>query len=247
MNGLLAALRFLTVLPLPGDSGSRAEDLPASLPFFPVVGLILGAGAAVLAFYGSVLVPPAPLSVLIVGYLAFMSRGLHLDGLADTADGLMGSHQRQRMLEIMRDSRVGAMGVIAVFCVLAVKGASLASCERHALWRAALILPVAGRSAVVMAMGLLPYARPEGAGTAFYQDRPCAAAIFAVLLALATGWLVAESAGLVAVEAALVVTMLLCWFAYRRIGGATGDVLGAVCEIAEATAALAACAWWFSV
>lgn len=247
MNALLAAIRFLTVLPLPGTAGTRESDLGRSIPLFPLVGFAMGGCAAALAFWGGRIIPQPLMAVVVLVSLIVISGALHLDGLADTADGFMGSRRPRKVLEIMRDSRVGAMGVTAIVCVLALKGAALASLEPAHLWRAALLMPAAGRSALVVAMAVLPYARPRGGiGTAFYRRRPRASAVWAVALLCLAGWAIAGPAGLAGAEASVVTAMLLSCYAHRRIGGATGDVLGAACELSEAAAALTLCAWWWS-
>ena len=238
MKALLAALRFLTILPLPGTWGTAEEDLALSVPFFPVVGLLLGAVAATLAWGMSPLAPPMLAAALLVIVLLGFSGCLHLDGLADTADGFLSSRSRQQTLEIMKDSRTGAMGVIAIVCVLVLKFASLASLPANMLWPAALLMPVAGRAAIVVHMALLPYARPSGLGTVFYRKRPRWSAIWAaaVLAALACGLL--EWRGLIVWTAAMAATLAVSAYVYRKIGGATGDTFGAVCEIIEVVPAL---------
>jgi adenosylcobinamide-GDP ribazoletransferase len=240
MKGFFAALRFLTVLPLPGKWGCSESALTGSAPFFPLVGLLIGGIAAAVSFPLWRVFPALPAAVLIVLSLLGASGGLHMDGLSDTADGFQGSRSRERILEIMRDSRVGAMGVIAVVSVVAVKIAALASLAGPRLvWIAVLLMPVAGRCAMVVKMALLPYARGEGGlGTPFYEKRPSFSAAWAVLVLLATGWLAGGPVGAIAGGAALITTLLFAAYTYRRIGGATGDTLGASCELAEAVVAL---------
>ena len=118
MKRFLAAIRFLTILPLPGEWGAAESDLADSVPFFPVVGLLLGGLAAAIAWGMARIAPPMVAAAVIVVAMLSFSGCLHLDGLSDTADGFLSSRNRQRMLEIMKDSHAGAMGVIAVACVL---------------------------------------------------------------------------------------------------------------------------------
>jgi adenosylcobinamide-GDP ribazoletransferase len=239
MKPLLAAIRFLTIVPVPGDWGTAEDDLARSVPWFPVVGLLLGAVAAALAWALSLAAPPMVIAAAMVVVLLAFSGCLHMDGLADTADGLLSSRPRERMLEIMKDSHTGAMGVIAIVCVLLVKFASLASLPAEGFWRAALLMPLAGRSAIVVQMAVLPYARPSGLGNVFYRRRPCLAAIWAAAVLAAAGWGVLGSKGLVIVAASIVAALVLSVYVYRKIGGATGDTFGAVCEIVEIVPALA--------
>jgi adenosylcobinamide-GDP ribazoletransferase len=176
--------------------------------------------------------------VAVVIVLMAFSGCLHLDGLSDTADGVLSSRSRERMLEIMRDSHTGAMGVIAIVCVVLVKFAALASIPSGLLWRAALLMPLAGRAAIVIHMVLLPYVRPEGLGKVFCRRRPWWSAVVSVGLLAAVGWMVLNVRGLVAAAASVVVALVVGIYVYRKLGGTTGDTFGAVCELVEAVPAI---------
>jgi len=247
MRRFLASLRFLTILPVPGSSGTSEDDLAGAPVFFPLVGLLIGLFCAALAFGLSVVLPPLPCAAVSVVLLIAASGGLHIDGLSDTADGFLSSRPRDGILEIMKDSRAGPMGAMAIACLLLVKVASLGSLPEAVLWRAVLLMPVAGRGVLVIGMGMLPYARAEGGlGTAFYGRRRGLPAVWAGLAVPLAGWLVAGPCGLVGAAASLVVTVLFAGITYRKIGGSTGDTLGAGCELAEAAQALAMAAWCFN-
>ena len=244
MRGLAAALRFLTVLPLPGRLGASGEELAGSVPWFPVVGVFIGLGAAGVAWLAFRFAPPAVAAVLVVIALAAVSKGLHLDGLADAADGLLSSRTRERMLEIMKDSRIGVMGVLALLAVLGLKVTALASLEPGQAWAAALLMPVAGRCAMTMLMGVLPYARPEGGlGALFALGKNPAPAIWALLVMMGVGLAVGHGMGLVAMGMAAGVAAVFGWQVRRVLGGMTGDTLGAVCEIAEMVPVVAMAMW----
>jgi adenosylcobinamide-GDP ribazoletransferase len=239
-----AALGFLTVLPVPEGWGGGERELSRCAPFFPVVGLLIGAVVAVGTWGLGQVMPAWPASVLTVIALIGVSRGLHMDGLSDTADGFLSSRPRERILEIMRDSHVGAMGVMAIVCAVFLKVAALASLSGEVRWRAALLTPVAGRCALVVSMAALPYARgTEGLGALFYRGRSRLDAVWAVLFLGLAGWAAAGAAGLAASILSVVLTLLFAVYTYRKIGGATGDTLGAACELAEIVPALALCAW----
>lgn len=238
MKPLLAAMRFLTILPIPGAWGTAEEDLALSVPFFPLVGLLLGGVAAAIAWGVSLVAPPMLAAALLVMVLLSFSGCLHLDGLADTADGFLSSRLREQILEIMRDSRTGAMGVMAIVCVLLLKFASLAAMPAAMLWPAALLMPLAGRCAMVAQMALLPYARSSGLGNVFYRKRPRWSALWAVAVLAALAWALLQWRGVIVWAACMAATLVLSAYAYRKIGGATGDTFGAVCEIVEAVPAL---------
>lgn len=162
MRSFLAAMQFLTIFSAPTRWRGGERDLARSVYFFPAVGLLLGALMAALD-YGLGLVFPRPLtSVFVVIALLWASGGLHIDGLADTADGFFSSRSRERMLEIMKDSRSGPMGVAAVVCVVSLKIAAVASLPTGVRWQAILLIPLAGRCSIVVMMALLPYVRSEG-------------------------------------------------------------------------------------
>jgi adenosylcobinamide-GDP ribazoletransferase len=235
LRNLLSAIRFLTLLP----AGRAADFQPARmLPYFPLVGLLVGLLLAVFDRLAATLLSPAVAAVLDVVFLAVVSGGLHLDGLGDTADGLFSHRSREKCLAIMRDSRAGVMAVIAVVCTLAVKAAALTTVEGHR-FLALLIVPSYSRSSMLLGIRLLPYGRPEGGiGTGFFQETPPPTAFAALalpfLLSLLLGWRAIALNGAFAVYVAGVLV-----FYRRRLGCVTGDMLGALCETCEAALFLA--------
>ena len=238
MNRFLAALRFLTIVPVGGSCRTAEADLAGSVPFFPVVGLLLGAVAAGVAYGLSLVAPPlVSAAVLIVLMLGF-SGGLHMDGLSDMADGFLSSRPQEKVLEIMKDSRVGAMGVIAVVAVMLLKFAALASVPRQALWAVAMLTPLAGRCAMVVQMAVIPYVRPTGLGSVFARRLTGRAAIGAVAVLALAGGLLLRAEGVLVAAAVVVVALAISRWCRRRIGGATGDTYGATCETAELVPAL---------
>jgi adenosylcobinamide-GDP ribazoletransferase len=239
MNSLIAAIRFLTIIPVPGKLGTSTEDLAGSLYWFPLVGLLIGmVTGAVFYLVGPYLSMPLA-AVMAVSVLLAFSGGLHLDGVADCADGFFSSRPRSRMLEIMRDSHIGAMGVVALILVLAFKGAALVSVPSVKLWQPLVLMPVVGRGAMLVMMVFLPYARKEGGlASVFYNRASTLLAGWAVIFMLAAGWIVAGLPGLLAATGSLLILLIFCWFCHAKIGGATGDTLGAACEITEASTAI---------
>ncbi|MBT8339459.1 MAG: adenosylcobinamide-GDP ribazoletransferase, partial [Desulfatitalea sp.] len=157
----------------------------------------------------------------------------HLDGLADTADGLYGHRPIERALAIMKDSRVGAMGLVTVVCCLALKWAGFSAIEQHRFWHL-LLVPGFSRATVLFGTQYLPYGRPEGGtGQAFFEQRPrwrdysglCALWITALLL---TGW---DAIWLAAGMSLITVATLS--FYKKKVNCITGDMLGAMIEITE--------------
>lgn len=240
-----AAWRFLTVFPAwPGPDGNEGEHLRRSAPLFPVVGLILGLfGGGLTILLGRIL--PGPVTAaLAVAYLALVSGGLHLDGLADSADGLLSpGRDRDKALAVMRDSRIGSHGAFALVMILLVKYAALSTLPPYAMAFAIAVAPIAGRAAMLFPMTLLPYARESGLGGLFKLERSrfiLAGACVWVAGVMAVFWGVVAALPGIAVWLGVVVGWVL--FLRKRLGGGTGDTYGAVCELAEATVCVMATA-----
>ncbi|MBU0675515.1 MAG: adenosylcobinamide-GDP ribazoletransferase [Proteobacteria bacterium] len=233
MNALFAAIRFLTILPLPGKRGNAECDLVSSLWFFPVVGILVGTVVAVTSLGLAPFLPKGLNALLAVGLLLAVSGGLHLDGLADCADGFFSSRPRARILEIMRDSHVGVMGVVALFLVLGAKWVAIGELPLAQMGKALFLAPVAGRCSMVMMMAILPYARSEGGlATLFYSARSRGPALWSAVVLICVSWASGET-GLWSIGAVLLTLLCFVVFCSRKIGGATGDTLGACSELAE--------------
>ncbi|MCE5263599.1 MAG: adenosylcobinamide-GDP ribazoletransferase [Deltaproteobacteria bacterium] len=243
MKRFFAAIQFLTILPLPRGFSPDERALGGALPFFPVVGLGIGAAIAVIDWGAGLLLPATVTSVLSVILLIAASGGLHIDGLADTADGFFSARPRERILEIMRDSRTGPMGVAAIVCVVALKIALITSVAAPDRAWVLLLTPIAGRSALLIQMALLPYARPEGLARIFHQNRSPFHLLWAAAFPVAMGIIGGGLAGLAAGVASLLFALLFTAYVRRKIGGLTGDTLGAGCEWTELAPALVASAW----
>lgn len=243
MKRLLAALQFLTIIPLPRGFTPDEQALGGSIPLFPVIGLGIGVVVALADWGLGLLFPVGVTSVFAAILLIALSGGLHMDGLADTADGFFSSRPRERILEIMRDSRTGPMGVTAVVCVIALKIAIIASLPAPPRAWILLLTPVAGRSALLVQMALLPYARSEGLVGIFHRNGSRGHAFWALAFLVTAGVLAGGVPGLVAGLASFLFSLLFSGYVRRRIGGLTGDTLGASCELTELIPPLVASAW----
>jgi adenosylcobinamide-GDP ribazoletransferase len=246
MKRFLAALQFLTIVPLPARWTPDERALEGALPCFPVVGLLTGAAVALADFGLGRLFPVSVTSVLAVILLVAASGALHIDGLADTADGFFSSRPREKILEIMKDSRTGPMGVVAIVAVVVLKIALIASVEGPWRWWVLLMTPLAGRCALLVQMALLPCVRPEGGLPGiFHRNRSLFHAFWALAALLAVGSLAGGLPGLTAGAVSFAGALLFAAYARRRIGGLTGDTLGASCELTELCPALVAAAWLY--
>jgi len=239
MRPLFAALRFLTILPVPESWTGGEKGLERCLPFFPVAGLLIGLSAVLLDNLFAGLLPPLPGAVLIVAFLIAVSGGFHMDGLADTADGFLSARPKNEILRIMKDSRTGPMGVIAVCTVILLKTALMGSMHPDLRLQALVLMPLAGRTALVFMITVLPYARPEGGlATALLRRRSRIDMLWAAAFLFLAGWTAAGVKGLAVAACALAAAALFAFYSRRKIGGFTGDTLGAACELTETVPAL---------
>lgn len=238
MRRLRLALSLLTVFPLRADL--PPQEWPGAAPFFPLVGGLLG-GALALANRLLSAVWPDPVTAALLVLLSWLlSGGIHLDGLADTADGLACRGSPEEALEVMRDPRVGAVGAAAAFLVLVLKFSCLEALAPLPRSAAALLMPVAGRQAMVLVMPRYRYPRAvPGLATPWagkVTHRQAGGALGVTLLPLAvTGGLFPSLVlpSLVALAGALAGGVGFAAWVARRLGGMTGDTYGAICEIAE--------------
>ncbi len=247
MRRLLAAFGFLTVLPVPGSANCTADTLCAGGTLFPFVGTVIATAMGALACLLGFVLPQPVSAVLLVMAMWGVSGGLHMDGLSDTADGFLSSRPRERVLEIMKDSRTGAMGVTAIVAAMLIKVVCLGTMDPLVFWRSAALTPLAGRCAMLVGMVVLRPANPEsGLGALFLTRRNWWEGVLACLVACAGGYALLGWSGAAAAGISIAVVLLFCVKCYRRIGGATGDTMGASCELAETTVLLAATAHAFT-
>lgn len=252
MKAFLLALQFLTCLPVSLRSGPNPADWGRSALAYPVIGLLIGlllAGLQHLIGHADPLLQAA----LLTATWALITGGLHLDGLADSADAWVGGHgDRERTLAIMKDPRSGPAAVSTVVLTLLLKFAALAVLAKAGAydpaqagfmacsgsespcgaWPALLLAPVLGRSTLVALLLTTAYVRPGGMGSAISAHLPRTAAVLALLL-VAAGGLLAGQAGALALAAAVAAWLILRWMMMRRLGGMTGDTLGAAVELTE--------------
>lgn len=234
------ALQFFTRLPIPGWVGFEAAWLQHASRYFPLVGTVVAAVAAAV-YYAAALVLPAPVAaVLSTAASIYITGAFHEDGFADTCDGLGGGMTKERALEIMKDSRVGAYGAIGIVCMLATKLSALALLPPHVAVAALFIAHPLSRLAATALIWRLDYVRGEGKAKPLAQQMTNAEfAIATISCALPATYLLTTAAMtpaavLAAVLAATAVAFWLGRLFVRRLGGYTGDCLGAVQQLAEA-------------
>ncbi len=249
LRAMRAAFVFLTRVPVGGFPYSR-DDWQWATGWFPFVGLVLGAGYALLWLLAAPALGPSVAAVLVVGASMMATGGFHEDGLADTADAMGGAYERQRLLEILKDSRVGAFGAMALFVVLALRVTLLASLGPAAPL-ALVLTECLSRVPPIWLMRLLPYVTSDDTAKSKLvargrTEQVVLASVWPVLVMVAT-FLVGPLGfrqALVLVVTAAAVGFVTGWRYRARVGGITGDFLGAtqqvgVCALLMAFAATA--------
>jgi adenosylcobinamide-GDP ribazoletransferase len=233
-NTFPLALTFLTKIPWPWAGQADEQSLARSMFWFPWVGALLG-----LVFWGTWVVlakilPGPATAALLLALTVFITGGLHLDGLADVADGLGGGHTPAEALAIMKDSRVGAFGVICLIVALILKFALFLSILGSSGGRALLLFPVLSRWGMVFLAYLSPYARPErGLGQAMTLGVSRQVVTGAGLATFVLSLAILGTIGLLLFAITGGAVWLGSLYFQKRLGGITGDVLGATNEVLE--------------
>ncbi|MCE5181826.1 MAG: adenosylcobinamide-GDP ribazoletransferase [Betaproteobacteria bacterium] len=232
MKALLLAVRFLTCIPIPLRDEFTPQGWGRSALTYPLVGLLIGAlllGLQRLVGHADPLLQAA----LLTAAWALLTGGLHLDGLADSADAWVGGHgDRERTLAIMKDPRSGPAAVSTLALTLLLKFAALAALVKIDAGPALLLAPLLGRSALVVLLLTTPYVRAGGMASAIAAHLPRTVALL-VLLLVVVGAVLTGKPGVLALVVVLVTLALLRWIMVRRLGGMTGDTLGAAVELTE--------------
>ena len=241
MMALRVAISSLTILPVGVQSPSYAQ-ISASRAYYPLVGALLGLLMAGMAIGLDPVFPDVMISAVLVVALLVATRGLHLDGLMDTCDGLLGSHTKERRLEIMRDTQVGAFGVVGAISVVLLKWtalASLLSLARYDMVLVLIIFPIASRWGMVVSISSFSYARPDGLGVPFKEGPRVWATVVAGVIALVASLALGGVGGVLIFSIATGVAWLLGRGMVVLLGGLTGDTYGAINEIIEVVALVA--------
>ncbi len=236
-------MTFLTLVPMPAAAFGETFELGWSLAWFPLVGAAVGATGGGVRVGLDHLLGPAPSSALAIAAMVVLTGALHQDALADTCDGLGVRGDRERRLAVMRDSTVGAFGVLAIVLWALIEFAALDGLSAvHALL-ALIAAGAASRCAAVLHGLLAPPARPDGLGAALgvTVTRTGSALVLAAVISVVS---VGLARGGLTLAVAFVACGLCAQLAHRAVGGSTGDTLGATAALAEATVCLALLASW---
>jgi len=245
----LAALKFLTIIPLPWRREASPEELEGSIGYFPVIGLIIGLILAGLNWLLSLFLPSAVVNALLIVSMVVISGALHLDGFVDTCDGIAGHKTVEDRWRVMHDSRAGAFGIVGVFLLLLVKYVSLSSVPENLLMVTLVLMPVVSRWAMVYTVFAYPYARPAGLGKIFKQGASWQGFTIATVITLAVAIGLARLAnityfylaGLAIMLAIWVIVVAMATYLKRKFAGLTGDTYGAINEVAEVCVLILIC------
>jgi adenosylcobinamide-GDP ribazoletransferase len=235
LGSLGEALRFLTLLPVPGLPAMTEAGIVRAIPWFPLAGALIGALLLPIGWLGETVWGAGVRAALLVAAGGIITGGLHLDGLSDTFDAVMSWRPPEHKLEIMRDSRIGAMGALALVAVLLLKYAFLAAAGAD-WWRGVVLAPLWGRGADINGLLFLPAARAGGLGRIFHEQVRRSDFRLASAAAAGIALIVAGPRGLLAGLLVWGCSHLLARWWTRDLGGLTGDTYGALCEIGEVIA-----------
>jgi adenosylcobinamide-GDP ribazoletransferase len=240
MNSLFLAIQFLTIFPIPVKIDYQNNEFSSSLRWFFLVGLLIGSFQWFIAWAGLRYHCPVDLlapMILIVGLIT--TGGLHLDGMADTADGFGAGTDRDSILRIMKDERIGVYGIAAIVITLYVKIIAISYVLKARQTGLLLLSPMLCRALLSVTCTLLPYARSEGTGKAFAEGNFFKHAFPSILTSVVILFLLFRVPGMYVFAIVCLVALLFCIYCYGKIKGFTGDTLGAQCEITEITMLLA--------
>jgi len=229
MKRLIAAIEFLTILPL---GKPMVYEPKGMIPYFPAVGIIIGTLVSMFDYVATRFWAEPIVAVLDVVFLSVLTGAFHLDGLGDTADGLFGHRSTEKALAVMKDSRIGVMGLLAIVCGLSIKWSGIASLKTNR-YLLLVIIPAYARGSMLFGIRFLSYGRAqEGIGHALFKDslRPYAfwGLLIPITLSYFLGW-----KGIWLNLLFIILTATILFYYHRRMGCITGDMLGAMTEVVE--------------
>lgn len=232
MRHFLIALQFLTIFPIRLKAVEERE-FGKSLAYFPLVGTVIGLILALSLYLLSQILPDIVACLLVLIILVVITGAIHLDGFADTCDGFCGSRPKDKVLEIMRDSHIGVMGAMGLILILLLKFSLFYSIPYFLLGKTLVIMTTLGRWFQVLACYLSNYAPDEGKGKYFVEYVKKRELIFSALFSLAVVVSVMSGKGIALFILAIIIMLPIIRYVKRRIGGMSGDTIGAVGEASE--------------
>ncbi|GAB6137036.1 adenosylcobinamide-GDP ribazoletransferase [Halanaerobaculum tunisiense] len=238
MNKFLLALQFITRIPINLDLNYDDRSIGTSMVYYPVIGTLLGAILSLVNQLGVVYFPPLVTDALLIIGMVVLTGGLHLDGLMDTCDGIFSGRGKERILDIMRDSRVGAFGVIGLVLLLLLKFSLLVEIPMQYKGLILVYSLTISRWAMVYVAFFYPYPRQEGLGKAYQEHLELKHFLLATGWTLLGGFFLFGIQGILILLANWLVTVILAKIIMGKIDGLTGDNYGAVNELIEVVSLL---------
>lgn len=232
MKSFLIALQFLTILPIKIKSHIKQRDFGTSLIYFPLVGVLIGL-LLFLTLHTFSFLPYLVKVVLVLIASIIITGAIHLDGFADTCDGFFSCSTKEKIFEIMRDSRIGTMGVIGIVCLLLFKLTIIFSIPKEVLWKALIMIPAFARWAQVLACYTSKYARKEGTARCFVEYAGGKEVFIGALFTLGLFFLLMGIKGFILFVISMLPICLSITFIKHKINGMTGDTIGAISEATE--------------
>lgn len=241
MISFLLALQFLTIIPIK-IKHINERQISESMIYFPLIGLLLGlllsALNNLLMFLGF---EQFISNIILIVSLIIFTGGMHLDGLSDSADAFLSGRDKEEMLKIMRDSHIGVMGVLSLIIIVLLKISFLYSISMPLKTVPLILMCVLSRWALVFAMFLFPYARQEGKAKVFIQGMNFKVFIFTTIIALICAVAIWKIKGLIILGIIAISSYIIGKFINNKIGGITGDALGAINELTEVIVLFSIC------
>lgn len=232
LKRFLLMLQFMTTIPIPVNLDVNDEDFGKGLALAPLIGLIIGGVVAGAGYVLNMFFAPAISAVLVVITYILLTGGIHLDGLGDTFDGIFSNRPKEKILEIMRDSRVGTYAVLVTVCILGLNAVLVHSIISAHMYFTLVLMPVAGRIGSVAGAAVSKYARSgPGLGKSFIDYCGLKELLISAIISIIVFTSFRGVTGAFLCIFMYISAALLVKFFGRKIGGATGDVLGAVCEL----------------
>lgn len=234
MKHFLVALQFLTIFPVRIKGEIKEDDFGKALAYFPLAGLVIGVVLVFTLFICDFLPSLVKAAFLLIVSI-IITAGLHLDGFADTCDGFYGVRSKEEILKIMKDSHTGVMAVIGLVCLLLVKFSVIAGIPSDILGKILIVMAVFSRWSQVVACFSSEYVRDQGKAKCFVEYAGKKEMVVSTVMAVALIFLIMQIKGIILFFISILPVLLFINYVQRKIGGMTGDTVGAVNEIAEAS------------
>ena len=234
LSNIKNACEFLTIITFPfGRSAQSGREMAGSMAFFPLIGLVIGGFLLLLSFLLNYILPWQCVSAVVLAFYAYITGGIHLDGVADTLDGMYGGKDRKSALLIMRDSRIGAIGSLGIIFIILLKFAGLANLTNNQ-WILIFLMPLWGRWTQLFLAWRCGYARKEdGLGKPFLEFVTHGDLLLGSLIMVAPAIICLGLKGLIPLAAVGLSAFVCSLYFTKKLGGVTGDVMGGCGEFVE--------------